>query len=72
MKYVSQSDIPFTEAFYMVDRFVILNMWTQGVWYVDMQHPEWEKIKETALAIARTFGDHDQIKKLQELPKIEA
>ncbi len=66
MKYITQSYIPFNEAFYMTDRFVILNMWSEGVWYVDRQHPEWEKIKETALTIAKTFGDQEQIKKLTE------
>lgn len=64
LNYVTKSDIPFNEAFYMTERFVILNMWNEGVWYVDMEHPEWEQIKETALNIARTFGDNEQIKKL--------
>lgn len=64
MKYITKSDIPFHEAFLMPERFVIINMWTEGVWYVDREHPEWDKIKETALNIAKTFGDQDQINKL--------
>lgn len=64
LTYVTKSDIPFREAFYMPDRFIILNMWKQGVWFVDQQHPDWEQIKQTALDIAKTFGDSEQIKKL--------
>lgn len=67
MKYVTQSDIPFSEAFYMSDRFVILNMWKDGIWYVDKEHPDWEKIKETALNIATTFGDTETVEMLSSL-----
>tara|TARA_B100000378_G_scaffold203508_1_gene166880 strand:+ start:916 stop:1122 length:207 start_codon:yes stop_codon:yes gene_type:complete len=62
--YVTESDIPFNEAFLMTDRFVILNMLNKGIWYVDKEHSHWPEIKETALNIARTFGDKETIEKL--------
>lgn len=64
MKYVSQSKIPIEEAFLMPDRFVILNMWPEGVWYVDREHSEFPKIRQTAIDIAKTFGDKEQLLKL--------
>ncbi len=67
MKYVTQSTIPFNEAFLMPERFVMLNMWTDGVWYVDTEHPDFSQMKETALSIAKTFGDQKTIQKLQDL-----
>jgi hypothetical protein len=41
MNYVTESEIPFNKAFYMTDRFVILNMDNQGIWYVDKEHSNW-------------------------------
>lgn len=67
MTYVTESDIPFKEAFYMDERFVLLNMFSQGVWYVDREHSKWEEIKNSALLVAKTFGDQDQIDKLQKI-----
>lgn len=66
MTYVTQSKIPFNEAFLMPDRFILLNMFSEGVWYVDKLHSDWEKIRETAIDIAKTFGDEEQLKKLQD------
>jgi hypothetical protein len=65
--YVTKSPIPFNEAFLMPERFILLNMGVGGVWYVDIEHPEWEKIKETALNVAHAFGDKEQIEKLTKI-----
>jgi len=35
MTYVTESDIPFNEAFLMSERFKILNMCPDGIWFVD-------------------------------------
>lgn len=68
MTYVTESEIPFNEAFLDgSERFILLNMLTQGIWYVDTQHSKWQQIRQTALDIAMTFGDKDQIAKLQTL-----
>lgn len=64
MKYITISEIPFDEAFLMNERFVLLNMYPDGIWYVDKEHPDWSKIKETAIYVANTFGDTEQLIKL--------
>ena len=64
MTYVTESDIPFNEAFLMSERFEILNMASQGIWFVDTQHSKWPDIKNTALDVAKTFGDLEAIQKL--------
>lgn len=66
MRYITESDIEYTEAF-LSDRFIILNMWGEGIWLVDKQHSEFEKIKETAIQIAKTFDDKKTISQLSEL-----
>lgn len=70
MKYVTESDIPFEEAFLMDNRFIILNMLNQGIWYVDTEHPQWPKIKETALEIAKTYGDKESIEKIKTFDEV--
>jgi hypothetical protein len=47
------------------DQFVIVNMWQEGIWVVDKQHPSFKDIITTALAIAKTFGHNETIKKLE-------
>lgn len=61
--YVTMSDIPFHDAFLMADRFIFLNMYPKGIWYVDTQHPEFERIKQTAYNVAKFFGDNEQMEK---------
>lgn len=63
--YVTESNIPFEEAFYMTDRFMFLNMYPDGIWYVDTHCSKWEDIKQTAIQVAKTFGDTDTLEKLQ-------
>lgn len=65
-QYVTESDIPFEKAFYMTDRFILLNMASEGIWYVDKEHSLWDKIKETALNIAKTYNDAETILKLMQ------
>lgn len=70
MKYVTKSDIPLEEAFLMDHRFILLNMLNQGIWYVDKEHPQWSKIKETALEIAKIFGDKESIEKIKSFDEV--
>lgn len=65
MTYVTESNIPFSEAFLMTDRFVILNMLSQGVWLADTKHSKWQEIKNTAMDIAKTFGDTKALQALE-------
>ena len=66
MKFITESNIAYLDAFLMSDRFVMLNMWKEGIWLVDKQHSKWQAMKETAIAIAKTFGDLDTISTLQD------
>jgi len=64
MTYVTESDIPFNEAFFMRERFEILNMCPDGIWFVDTRHSKWPDIKKTAIDVAKTFGDAEALQKL--------
>jgi ABC-type transporter MlaC component len=64
MTYVTESAIPFNEAFLMSERFKILNMASEGIWFVDTQHSKWPEIKKTAIDVAKTFGDAEALLKL--------
>jgi len=64
--YVTNSEIPYEEAF-LNDRFILLNMWSEGIWLVDKEFPKWKEIKGVALAIAKQFNDTDTILKLESL-----
>ncbi|WP_231489876.1 hypothetical protein [Pedobacter sp. Leaf170] len=44
--------------------FILLNMWPDGVWLVDKQHSLFEKMKETALEVANSFGDKESIERI--------
>lgn len=69
VKYVTESEITYLEAFYMTDRFVYLNMWPDGIWYVDKNHSKIQEIKEAAILVAKTVGDKDAIEKInREIP----
>lgn len=64
MKYITESEIPYLDAV-LSDRFIILNMWKDGIWLVDKEHSKWDAIKETALNIAKTFGDKKTVSTLE-------
>jgi hypothetical protein len=67
-RFVTQdSSIDYYEAHLMPNRFVLLNMWPDGIWLVDMQHPDFDKCVEVALTIAKTFDDKESIEKLEKL-----
>ncbi len=53
------------------DQFMMLNMWSEGVWLVDKQHSQFQEIVATALAIAKSFGDKEAIEKLEPLLKLK-
>jgi hypothetical protein len=69
MNYVTESEIPFNKAFYMTDRFVILNMDNQGIWYVDKEHSDWKEIKQTALNVAKSYNDKELYDKIMNCDK---
>jgi len=64
-KFVTESDIPYLEAFLMTERFVWLNMAPDGIWFVDKEHSKWPEIKAAAILVATTFGDAEALKKLE-------
>lgn len=66
-KYVTQSKIDYYEAMLQSDRFHLLNMSSEGIWLVDNEHPQFDDIKETAISIARTYGDNEELEKLKKL-----
>ena len=67
-RYVTKSNISYIDAIVEhEDRFIWLNMHPDGLWFVDKQHPNWEKIKETALAIAEFHRDKETVDKLLKL-----
>lgn len=63
MRLVTERDIPYEEAF-LSDEFIMFNMGRE-IWLVDKQFPLYDKIKETALSVAKTFGNKEDIEKLQ-------
>jgi hypothetical protein len=65
-KFVTESDIPYLEAFLMPERFEWLNMYPDGIWFVDKEHSKYPEIKEAAILVAKTFGDAETLKKLTE------
>jgi len=46
--------------------FILMNMGKE-IWLVDPEYPDFEKIKQTAIEVAKTFGDKETIEKLQNL-----
>ena len=66
-KYVTQDKVDYYEAMLTTDRFILMNMLSEGIWLVDKEHSDFEKIKETAIGIAKTFGDKSALEMLNNL-----
>lgn len=63
-KYVTQDTVDYYEAMLTTDRFILMNMSSEGIWLVDKEHSDFEKIKETAINIAKHFGDKKALETL--------
>lgn len=66
MRYVTESDIEYHNAFLQPDRFKILNMGKE-IWFVDIQHSKYKEILKTALIVAQTFHNSKDIKEVEAL-----
>jgi hypothetical protein len=52
--------------------FHLLNMWTDGIWLVDENHPAFHDCVQTAINIAKTMGDKEHVEKYTKLLNIKS